>query len=192
MHHDVWCLDGRPAAARRIASTRERLRTSLSTYPLAPASTAERRASSSSYAVRMRQKTTGRAERMSQQRSIPFPSGRRHRRARQRRAGRRYPPVAVDHGPRFADHLEIRLGIHQLSYPAAHDLVVVHQEHADHGSAHQSGGAGTRHSIRVDTPVRDAHEDPATIRSAARSARLASPLRGAESGIPGRHPPRRE
>ena len=43
--------------------------------------------------------------------------------------GRRDAPVGLLGGARLADHLEVVLGLEQLAHAAAHDLVVVEQEH---------------------------------------------------------------
>ena len=92
---------------------------------------AENSASSSSYDVRISALMDGSTERTSRQTSMPVPSGSRPSRIATsgRSAGIRRAASWAE--PGLADDLDVALGLEQLLDAAAHDLVVVEQEHAD-------------------------------------------------------------
>ena len=111
----------------------------LSRYPDAPATTACTSASSSENEVSMRHATSPWSERISRQTAIAVAVGQPHVEDGDVGPGRRDPGERPLGGVGFADDLDVVLGVEQLPDPAADDLVVVEQEHADHVATAHAG-----------------------------------------------------
>src|SRR4029453_9432587 len=88
----------------------------------------------------------------------------------------------VPHVAGFTDDLQVGLALQQVGHAATNDLVIVHEEHPGHVAAPPPDSIGTLHRTDV-APGRDL-TDSSPPRSAARSARLARPLRRPSSGMP--------
>ena len=76
----------------------------------------------------------GWAERMSRHRLTPSPSGSRTSSTATSGSVACNAPNGLAEGPRLADHGEVGLRIDELRDSAPHDLVIVHEEDADHES----------------------------------------------------------
>ena len=105
-------------------------------------------ASSSANEVSMMQAISGCCERISRHTSIPSPSGSRTSSTATSGLVAGMRPYGLLGGAGLADDLEVVLGLEQLAQAAAHDLVVVEQEHpGGHGCQSARGRSAGRRRI---------------------------------------------
>ena len=125
-----------PSATRRTAVTSSGPRICLRRYPLAPARTAEKRASSSANEVSIKHLSSGMAARRSRQTSMPLPPGKRtSSTATSGRVGGTLviASSALDASPTTS---KSSWASNSSRSPRRHDLVVVEQEDSyGHGSS---------------------------------------------------------